>query len=152
MKKLILTIVFVVLCVGVVEASSIIETEEMRDEATRASIDFVTNNRSNLLLWSMIMVLNRDGDEKFIRESIMEDVEAFMSKRYDTVTLDRERGIYDTIYNKIMAACHFFACGQRQGLNTMIVIDNSLKASIIECVPSLYNRFLRTQLERKNVQ
>jgi hypothetical protein len=51
-----------------------------------------------------------------------------------------------------MSACHFFACGQQQGFNTMIVIDNSLKASIIEGVPSLYNQFLRTQLERKNAQ
>jgi hypothetical protein len=152
MKKLILTIVFVVLSFGVVEASGIIETEEMRDEATRASIDFVTNNKSNLLLWSMIMVLNRDGDEKFIRESIMEDVELFMFKRYDAATLDRDRCIYDAIYDKIMSACHFFACGQQQGFNTMIVIDNSLKASIIEGVPSLYNQFLRTQLERKNTQ
>ena len=74
MKKLRLTIVFVLLSVGVVEASGITETEEMRDEAKKASIDFITNNRSNLLLWSMVMVLKRDGDEKFIRESIMEDV------------------------------------------------------------------------------
>ncbi len=139
------------LSVGVVEAS-IIETEEMRDEATRASVEFITNNKSNLLLWSMIMVLKRDGDEQFIRESIMEDVELFMSKRYDAVTLDRDSSISDMIYDKIMSACHFFACGQQQGFNTMIVIDNSLKASIIESVPGLYNRFLRTQLNRESAQ
>ncbi|MCP4267010.1 MAG: hypothetical protein GY777_15810 [Candidatus Brocadiaceae bacterium] len=156
MKKLILAIVFVVLSVGVVEASDIveesdiIETEEMREEATRASIEFVTNNRSNLLLWSMVMVLNRDGDEQFIRESIMEDVELFMSKKYDTTILDRDSGIYDAIYHKIMTACHFFACGQQQGFNTMIVIDNNIKASLIEGVPGLYNQFIRAQLEREN--
>ncbi|MHC4268217.1 MAG: hypothetical protein ACYSTS_07095 [Planctomycetota bacterium] len=152
MKKLILTIVFVVLSVGVVEASGVKGTEEMREEATRASIEFVTNNRSNLMLWSMMMVLKRDGDEKFIRESIMEDVELFMSKRFDSVALDRDSGISDMIYDKIMSACHFFACGQQQGFNTMIVVDNSIKASIIESVPGLYNRFLRTQLERENAQ
>ena len=152
MKKLILAIMFVVLSVGVVEATGIIETEGMREEATRASIEFVTKNESNLLLWSMIMVLKRDGDETFIRESIMEDVELFMSKRYDTVTLDRDSGISDMIFDKIMTACHFFACGQQQGFNTMIVIDNSLKASIIESVPILYNRFLRTQLEKNIAQ
>ncbi len=152
MKKLILAIVFVVLSVGVVEASDIIEKEGMREEATKASIEFLTNNRNNLLLWSMVMVLERDGDEQFIRESIMGDVELFMSKRYATTTLDRDSGIYAAIYDKIMSACHFFACGQQQGFNTMIVIDNSLKASIIESVPNLYNRFLKTQLERENIQ
>ncbi len=151
MKKLILAIVFVVLSVGVVEASDIIEKEGMREEATKASIEFLTNNRNNLLLWSMVMVLERDGDEQFIRESIMGDVELFMSKRYATTTLDRDSGIYAAIYDKIMSACHFFACGQQQGFNTMIVIDNSLKASLIEGVPSLYNRFIRAQLERENV-
>ncbi len=152
MKKLILSILFVVLSVEVVEASGVIVAEEMREEATRASIDFVTNNKGNLLLWSMMMVLKRDGDEKFIRESIMEDVELFMSKRFDSVTLDKDSGISDMIFDKIMSACHFFACGQQQGFNTMIVIDNSLKASIIESVPNLYNRFLKTQLERENIQ
>ncbi len=152
MKKLILSILFVVLSVEVVEASGVIVAEEMREEATRASIDFVTNNKGNLLLWSLMMVLKRDGDEKFIRESIMEDVELFMSKRFDTVTLDKDSGISDMIFDKIMSACHFFACGQQQGFNTMIVIDNSLKASIIESVPNLYNRFLKTQLERENIQ
>ncbi len=152
MKKLILTIVFVVLGVGVVEAIGVEGTEEIRVKATRASIDFVSNNRSNLMLWSMMMVLERDGDEQFIRESIMEDVELFMSKRFDSTTLDRDSGKSDMIYDKIMSACHFFACGQQQGFNTMIVVDNRLKASIIESVPTLYNQFLRTQLERENVQ
>ena len=152
MKKLILAIMFVVLSVGVVEASGVKGTEEMREEATRASVDFVSNNRSNLMLWSMMMVLKRDGDETFIRESIMEDVELFMSKRYDTVTLDRDSGISDMIFDKIMTACHFFACGQQQGFNAMIALDNSLKASIIESVPILYNRFLRTQLEKNIAQ
>ncbi len=149
MKKLILSILFVVLSVEVVEASGVIVAEEMREEATRASIDFVTNNKGNLLLWSLMMVLKRDGDEKFIRESIMEDVELFMSKRFDTVTLDKDSGISDMIFDKIMSACHFFACGQQQGFNTMIVIDNSLKALIKENIPSLYNRFLRKHLEKK---
>ncbi len=152
MKKLILVIVLVGLSVGVVEASGVTETEKMIDEATRASIDFVTNNESNLLLWSMIMVLKKDGDEKFIRECIMDDVELFMSKRYDSSTLDRGGVVSDMIYDKIMSACHFFACGQQQGFNTMIEIDKSLKESIIDGVPSLYNQFLRAQLEKENVQ
>ncbi len=152
MKKLILAILFIVLSVGVVEASGKTETEEIIGEATSASIDFLTNNRNTLLLWSMIMVLDRDGDEKFIRESIMDDVELFMSKRYDSATLDRDSGVSDMIYDKIMSASHFFACGQQQGLSTMIEIDNSLKASIIEGVPGLFNQFLRTQLEKKNMQ
>ncbi len=152
MKKLILVIVLVGLSVGVVEASGVTETDKMIDEATRASIDFVTNNENNLLLWSMIMVLKRDGDEKFIRECIMDDVELFMSKRYDSARLDRGSVVSDVIYDKIMSACHFFACGQQQGFNTMIEIDKNLKESIIDGVPSLYNQFLRAQLEKENVQ
>ncbi len=152
MKKLILAIVLVGLSVGVVEASGVTEADKMIDEATRASIDFVTSNESNLLLWSMIMVLKRDGDEKFIRECIMDDVELFMSKRYDSARLSRGSVVSDVIYDKIMSACHFFACGQQQGFNTMIEIDKSLKESIIEGVPSLYNQFLRAQLEKENVQ
>ena len=152
MKKLILVIVLVGLSVGVVEASGVTETDKMIDEATRASIDFVTNNENNLLLWSMIMVLKRDGDEKFIRECIMDDVELFMSKRYDSARLDRGSVVSDVIYDKIMSACHFFACGQQQGFNTMIEIDKSLKESIIDGVPSLYNQFLRAQLEKENIQ
>ncbi len=152
MKKLILIIVLVGLSVGVVEASGVTETDKMIDEATRASIDFVTNNENNLLLWSMIMVLKKDGDEKFIRECIMDDVELFMSKRYDSSTLDRGGVVSDMIYDKIMSACHFFACGQQQGFNTMIAIDNNLKASILEGIPIFFIFFLRAQLEKKNVQ
>ncbi len=110
MKKLILAIVLAGLSVGVVEASGVTETEKMIDEATRASIDFVTNNESNLLLWSMIMVLKKDGDEKFIRECIMDDVELFMSKRYDSSTLDRGGVVSDMIYDKIMSTCKKMTC------------------------------------------